>query len=310
MQSDQSNGDELSRRFEAARPRLFALARRLLGDRYAAEDAVQDTWRRLARPGATDLATIDNLDGWLRTTLTRVCLNRIRARGSHPEATIEPADLELVVHSDDASGPEPQAQLADQVRFALDLVLRTLTPPERLAFILHDSFGLPFAEIAPLLDRTVEATRKLASRARARVRTLDPDDLQQDRSSRRQTVDAFYRASRQGDLSALVDLLHPEVIFTADGGRVRPEATAIITGARAVADRATSFAIPAADIRPLTVNGAAAALVLADDRPVSLMIFVITGTRISHLHVLLDPQRIQRLLGPTPDSPTARSRQP
>lgn len=103
-----------------------------------------------------------------------------------------------MVHSDDASGPEPQAQLADQVRFALDLVLRTLTPPERLAFILHDSFGLPFAEIAPLLDRTVEATRKLASRARARVRTLDPDDLQQDRSSRRQTVDAFYRASRQG----------------------------------------------------------------------------------------------------------------
>lgn len=283
--------DELSTRFEARRAVLTSLAYRMLGDTGAAEDAVQQAWLRLSRPGATDLGTIDNLNAWMATSVSRVCLNVLRSRAARPETPSGSDELELVV-GPEGQDPADQAQLADQVNFALDLVLRALTPPERLAFILHDSFGVPFNDIAPILDRSVEATRKLASRARARVQALDPRTIEHGQARQRRAVDAFYRASRAGDFDALVELLHLDVTFHADGGTSLPDATAIIRGSDAVARRAAAFARPDTTEQPITVNGGAGALIHAGTGPVSLMAFVIANRHITHIYSLLDPQRI------------------
>lgn len=288
--------DPLSRRFEQNRQRLTTLAHRILGSRAEAEDAVQDAWIRLSRPGATDTTAVTNLDGWMTTVVSRTCLNSLRARAARPDRATDAPAPELVVRPDPGPGPEDQAMLAEQVALALHIVLESLTPPERLAFVLHDSFGVPFSEIAATLDRSVEATRKLASRARARVHAIDPTDLETDPSRRRGVVDAFFAASRDGDLDALLGLLHPEITFHADGGTTRPAATATIRGPENVTKRAAAFTVPDATFRPITVNASAAVVVRSGHQPVSIMAFVVSHGRIVQIYALLDRPRIEELL--------------
>jgi RNA polymerase sigma factor (sigma-70 family) len=289
------SADHLSRRFEESRQRLTALAYRILGDSADAEDAVQDAWIRLSRPGATDIDAVTNLDGWMTTVVSRTCLNKLRARAARPES---PADTrpELHVRPDQALGPEDQALLAEQVSLALHIVLESLTPPERLAFVLHDSFGMSFSEIAGVLGKSTEATRQLASRARRRVHAVDPAEIETDPARQRSVVNAFFAASRDGDLDTLLALLHPEITFRADGGATRPTATATIHGPQNVARRAAAFVIPEATFQPITVNGSAAVIVRTDRQPVSIMAFVITHSRIAQIYSLLDQSRIEQLV--------------
>ncbi|MEO3872479.1 sigma-70 family RNA polymerase sigma factor [Nonomuraea sp. B12E4] len=271
------------------------MAYRILGNSAEAEDAVQDAWVRLSRPGATDTTAVTNLDGWMTTVVSRTCLNRLRARAARPEEPTDATGPDLVVRPDDALGPEDQALLAEQVSLALHIVLESLTPPERLAFVLHDSFGIPFGEIATMLDKSVEATRKLASRARRRVHAIDPTEIETDPFSQRSVVDAFFAASRDGDLGTLLDLLHPEITFHADGGTTRPAATATIRGRENVTRRAAAFAIPDATFQPITVNASAAVIVRTDHQPVSIMAFVVSHGRIVQIYSLLDRPRIEQL---------------
>ncbi|MGW2339431.1 sigma-70 family RNA polymerase sigma factor [Streptomyces sp. NPDC001661] len=289
--------EQLGRHFEDSRPRLTALARRILGNGADAQDAVQDAWVRLSRPGATDVAAIANLDGWLTTVVSRTCLNKLRARAAHPEDPTDTFGPELQVRPSPGPGPEDEALLTEQVTLALHIVLESLTPPERLAFVLHDSFGMPFGEIAAVLGKSTEATRKLASRARRRVHAVNPTELETDPATQRGVVDAFFAASREGDLDGLLNVLHPEITFHADGGATRPAATATIHGPKNVARRAAAFAVPGATFRPVTVNGRAAVVVSSEGRPVSVMAFVIAQGRIVQIHSLLDRPRIERLLG-------------
>lgn len=288
--------ERLSRQFENDRRRLTVLAHRILGDPGEAEDAVQDAWVRLSRPGATDPTAVANLSGWLTTAVSRTCLNRLRARAARPETPAEATGPELRLRPDPGPGPEDEALLAERVALALHIVLESLTPPERLAFVLHDSFGAPFDEIAGVLGRTPEAARKLASRARRRVHAVDPAELADGPAAARGVVDAFFAASRDGDLDALLALLHPEVVFRADGGATRPEATAVIRGPEDVARRAAAFAVPDAVVEPVALNGAAAVVVRAHGRPVAVMAFVIAGGRIAGIYSLLDRPRVERLV--------------
>ncbi|MFF0740308.1 sigma-70 family RNA polymerase sigma factor [Streptomyces sp. NPDC004111] len=288
--------EQLSRHFEASRQRLTALAHRILGNRGDAEDAVQDAWVRLSRPGATDLTTVTNLNGWLTAVVSRTCLNRLRARAAHPETLTDTTGPGLHLRSDQAPSPEEQTLLAEQVGLALHIVLESLTPPERLAFVLHDSFGMPFSEIAGVLGKSTEATRKLASRARQRVHAVDPTEIETDPASQRRVVHAFFAASRDGDLDTLLALLHPEITFHADGGVTKPGATATIRGPQNVTRRAATFAIPHATFEPITANGCAAVIVHANQQPVAIMAFVVTRGRIAQIYSLLDQPRIKQLI--------------
>jgi RNA polymerase sigma factor (sigma-70 family) len=288
--------DTLAGRFNASRPRLTALAYRILENRADADDAVQDAWVRLSRPGATETTKITNLDGWMTTAVSRACLNKLRTRAARREDTIDATALDLVVRRDDSVDPEDQALLAEQISLALYVVLETLTPPERLAFVLHDSFGLPFDEIAAVLEKSVDATRKLASRARNRVHGVDPTDIETDPAKQRRVVDAFFKASRTGDFDTLLDLLHPGVIFHADGGTTRPEATATIRGRDQVVKRVTSFAIPDAKFQPITVNRSAGVLVRTHQQPISIMAFIVSQGRIAQIYSLLDAPRLRRYI--------------
>ncbi|MFJ9173915.1 sigma-70 family RNA polymerase sigma factor [Streptomyces sp. NPDC102360] len=288
---------QLSRRFDESRRRLTALAYRILGDSADAEDAVQDAWIRLSRPGATDVDTVTNLDGWMTTVVSRTCLNKLRARAARPESPTDTIAPELHVRLGQALNPEDQALLAEQLSLALHIVLESLTPPERLAFVLHDSFGMPFSEIAGVLGKSTEATRQLASRARRRVHAVDSAEIETDPARQRSVVNAFFAASRDGDLDALLGLLHPEITFHACGGATRPAATATIHGPENVTRRAAAFANPEATFQPVTVNGSAAVIVRTDGRPVSIMAFVITRGRIAQIYSLLDQSRLQHLVG-------------
>ncbi|MFJ9082757.1 sigma-70 family RNA polymerase sigma factor [Streptomyces sp. NPDC102384] len=292
--------EQLSRHFEDSRQRLTSLAHRILGNSADAEDALQDAWVRLSRPGATDLSAVANLDGWLTTVVSRTCLNKLRARAARPESPTDSNGPALHVRPDHEPvhepGPEDRALLTEQVTLALHVVLESLTPPERLAFVLHDSFGTPFSEIAAILGKSTEATRKLASRARQRVHAVDPTEIETDPARQRGVVDAFFSASRDGDLDTLLGLLHPEITFHADGGATRPAATATIRGPENVTRRAAAFAVPEATFRPVTVNGNAAVVVHTDDRPVSVMAFVVSGGRIVQIYSLLDQPRIDQLV--------------
>lgn len=289
--------EHLSRHFEENRQRLTALAYRILGDRADAEDAVQDSWVRLSRPGATDLDSVTNLDGWMTTVVSRTCLNKLRARAARPENPTDATGPELHLRGDDqALNPEDQALLAEQVSLALHIVLESLTPPERLAFILHDSFGMSFSDIAAVIGKSVEAIRKLASRARRRVHAVDPGKIETDPAVQRSVVNAFFAASRDGDLDTLLTLLHPEITFRADGGATRPAATATIRGPQDVTRRAATFAIPDATFQPITVNGGAAVIVRANHQSVAIMAFVIIHGRIVQIYSLLDQPRIERLI--------------
>jgi RNA polymerase sigma-70 factor, ECF subfamily len=284
--------DWLAKRFEEHRAHLRTVAYRMLGSMSEADDAVQEAWLRLSRSDADE---IENLGGWLTTVVGRVCLNMLRSRRRRREEPLGPHVPDPVIEAPDGSHPEREAVLADSVGLALLVVLETLPPAERLAFVLHDMFGVPFDEIAPIVDRSPDAARQLASRGRRRVRgaapTPDPD-----RARQREVVDAFFAASRDGDFDALVAVLDPDVVLHSDGGARRPDATVEVHGAEAVASRAMTFARLAPYVRPALVNGAPGVVVVPPDgRPFSVMAFTVANDRIVQIDALADPERLRAL---------------
>jgi RNA polymerase sigma-70 factor (ECF subfamily) len=285
----------LSARFEAARPRLGAIAYRMLGSVDDAQDAVQEAWLRLSASngngngtGAEDIA---NLDAWLTTVVARICLNALRDR--HGRGREEPVGHlpDPIVDAEGEFDPEHRVMLADAVGLALFVVLDTLPPAERLAFVLHDVFAVPFDEIAPIVDRTPEATRKLASRARRRIEQADPAP-DGGFAAQREAVDAFFAAGRAGDFDRLVSVLDPGVVLRGDFGRGATGFRA--EGAESVARLARSYAGPEREVRPATVNGAAGAVIVVAGRPSAIMGFVVRRGRIAAIDVLADPERIAR----------------
>lgn len=281
--------DWLTRQFEERRPRLRAVAYRMLGSATEADDALQEAWLRVSRAGAGD---VENLDGWLTTIVARVCLNMLRARRRRRE---EPLDLRVpdpVLSPSSGMQPEQEALLADSVGLALLVVLESLSPAERLAFVLHDTFGVPYDEIAPILERTPTAARQLASRARRRVRgqapAPDPDPRLQ-----REVVDAYLAAVRDGDFDALVALLHPDVVLRADGGPGRR--TVVVQGRDEVATQAALSRQLVPFARAALVNGTAGIVAIANDQVLSVMGFTVTDRKIAAIDVLMDPRRLAAL---------------
>ncbi len=238
---------------------------------------------------------MENLGAWLTTIVSRVCLNMLRARGVRRE---EPWDLRLpdpVVTAEGEQQPEDEILLADSVGLALQVVLDALAPSERLAFVLHDMFDLPFEEIAPMVGRSPTAARQLASRARRRVRGADVPTPDPDLTRQRAVVDAFYRAARGGDLDALVALLHPDVVQRTDFGPGRPAASGVVRGAAAVARQARLGANPAAELHPALINGAAGVVITLDGNPHVLMAFTVAAGRIVEIDIFADPERVRRV---------------
>lgn len=280
----------LAQRFEELRPQLRAVAYRMLGSLPDADDAVQESWIRVSRAGTEG---VENIGGWLTTVVARVSLNLLRARGSRREDPLDAYVPDPVITPDPGTAPDDDTVLADSVGLALLVVLETLNPAERLAFVLHDMFAVPFEEIAGMLDRSVEATRQLASRARRRVRGAAIPDT--DRVAQRRVVDAFFAAARAGDLAALVSVLHPDVVLRSDGGTRRPAATHSVRGATAVGGQAIRFALPTAVLHPVLVNGNAGVVVTVRDRPYCIMGFTVSDGRIAEIDILIDPDRLERL---------------
>jgi len=285
----------LAGRFEEHRPHLRAVAYRMLGSLAEADDAVQDAWERLNRAGADG---VDNLKAWLTTVVARICLNVLRARSTHREEPLEAYVPDPIVSAVDAPGPEEEALLADSVGLALQVVIDTLAPAERLAFVLHDMFHLSFDEIAGLVGRSPEATRQLASRARRRVKGAEVPAPERDLHRQRAVVDAFFAAGRAGDFDALVALLHPDVVARADFSPSRPGASQVLRGAEAVARQARIGASRATVIHPALVNGAAGVVITLDGRPLSLMGFTVSEGKIVEIDLVADPDRIARLAAP------------
>ncbi len=278
----------LADRFEENRAHLRAVAYRMLGSLAEADDAVQDTWLRLSRAGADE---VENLGGWLTTVTARVCLNMLRSRRRRREVEVHLPDL--VVITDGELQPEEEALLADSVGLALLVVLDTLTPAERLAFVLHDMFDLPFEQIAPVVGRTPAAARQLASRARRRVKGADIQ-ADPDLTRQREVVDAFFSAARGGDFDALVAVLDPGVVLRIDAGPRRPAASMAVRGAAEVARQALtglSTALRAVDLRPALVNGAAGVVVFMRGRPVTVIGFTVTEGKIAEIDAIADPER-------------------
>ncbi|MCX5417816.1 sigma-70 family RNA polymerase sigma factor [Streptomyces sp. NBC_00059] len=282
----------LALQFEEHRPHLRAVAYRMLGSLAEADDAIQETWLRLAGSGDR---RIDNLGGWLTTVIGRVCLDMLRVRKRRGEEPLEERLPDPVISSEGRADPEQQALMADSLGLALLVVLESLSPAERLAFVLHDLFGLSFEEIAPIVDRTPATAKKLASRARLRVRgTTPPPDP--DRAGQRRVVDAFLTAARGGDFDALLSLLDPEVVLRADGGALTG-GLRTIRGAAAVAGQLDIFQrmATAATTHAALVNGCAGLVNTLDGQPLSVMSFTITGGRIATIDILSDPQRLAHL---------------
>jgi RNA polymerase sigma factor (sigma-70 family) len=283
-----SSGDQwLADRFEEHRGRLRAVAYRLLGSFAEADDAVQDAWLRLSRADTSD---VENLGAWLTTVVARISLNMLRSRRVHRE---EALDVRL---PDPMITPDEHAVVSDSVGLALLVVLDTLSPAERLAFVLHDLFDMPFEEIAPIVDRSLVATRQLASRARRRVRGASPRSSDSDAGKQRELVNAFFRAARAGDFEGLLAVLDPEVVLRSDFGARRPAAAAppVVIGATAVARTALLAAVPA-ELQPVRINGTAGVVVIINNRPFAIMAFTVTGGRISEIHALADPARVPGL---------------
>jgi RNA polymerase sigma factor (sigma-70 family) len=282
----------LADRFQEHRSHLRAVAYRMLGSLTEADDAVQETWLRLGRADATQ---VENLGGWLTTIVARVCLNMLRSRNTRRE---QPLDVHLpdpVVSPERALQPDEEALLADSVGLALLVVLDTLSPAERLAFVLHDTFDLPFEEIAPMVGRTPAAARQLASRARRRVRGTQPPAPDPDLARQRDVVDAFFLAARRGDFDALVALLDPDAVLRADFGARRRAASRVVHGAAAVAGQALMAALPTAHLHPALVNGAAGVVVTVAGRPFAVMGFTVAGGRIVEIDAIADPERVRRI---------------
>jgi RNA polymerase sigma factor (sigma-70 family) len=281
--------DWLAERFEEHRTRLRAVAYRMLGSLSEADDAVQEAWLRLSR---TDASRVENLGGWLTTVVARVSLNMLRSRKVRREESIGVHVPEPSVDRADSMKPEHEALLADSVGLALLVVLETLSPPERLAFVLHDMFAVPFDEIAPIVDRSPEAARQLASRARRRIQGENPlPDA--DRDTQRRVADAFLAAAREGDFEALLEVLDPDVVLRADLG---PEGESReLRGSRAVAGQALFYSRLGLLVRPALVNGAAGAVTILDGEPFSVGSFTIRGGKIVEIDILADPERLRRL---------------
>ena len=282
--------DFMVSRFEQQRPRLRAVAYRMLGTASEAEDAMQETWLRVNRASAVG---IDNPDGWLTTVTARVCLNMLRSRRTRREEPLEPRVPDLVV-TREAADPSDEVVLADSVGLALLVVLETLDPAERLAFVLHDMFAVPFDEIAPMVDRSPEATRQLASRARRRVQGAEPPP-DADVPRQREVVDAFFAAARAGDFAALISVLDPDVVLRSDGGAKRAAASIVVRGAENVAGRAVTFALQRAQLHPVRVNGEAGAVVIVNGRVLSILGFTVRNGRILAIDALADPDRLREV---------------
>ena len=286
---DQADG--LAERFQAHHTRLRAVAYQMLGSLSEADDAVQEAWLRVSRAGT---GGVDNLGGWLTTVVARVCLDMLRSRAARRE---EPLGVHLpdpVISQPDVLDPEQEALLADAVGLALLVVLDTLAPAERLAFVLHDTFAVPFEEIAAILGRSPAATRQLASRARRRVRAA-PARPDTDMAGQQRAVDAFLAAARNGDLEALVAILDPDVVARADSGKVPVRVPTVLRGARAVAEQALAFAQRAPYGWPALVNGAAGVVVAAGTRLIAVMGFTVTDGKITEIDILADPERLRHV---------------
>ena len=278
----------IEEQFEQHRRRLHSVAYRMLGSLSDADDALQETWLRVTR---ADTDSIDNPGGWLTTVTARVCLNMLRSRATRREDPLDTHVPDPIITPED---PEQQALIADSVGLAMLVVIETLEPSERLAFVLHDMFAVPFDEIGPIVGRSPEAARQLASRARRSVQgnAAVPDV---DLPRQREVVDAFFAAARGGDFDALVAVLDPDVVLRSDGGPARPRLSALVHGAAEVAGRAITFANPRSVLHPVVVNGAAGVVATIERRIFSVMSFTVRNGRIVAIDAIADPERLAEL---------------
>jgi RNA polymerase sigma-70 factor (ECF subfamily) len=283
------NHDWLASQFEDHRDRLTAVAYRMLGSRSEAEDAVQEVWLRLNRADAAD---IENFGGWLTTVVSRISLDMLRSRRSRGEDPLGPREFDGIVNDSVESDPEREAVLADAVGPALLVVLETLTPPERLAFVLHDVFGVPYEEIAPIIERNPAAVRQLASRARRRVRGASMVTQNADQIRRYAIVDAFLAAAREGDFDALISVLDPNVVLRADRTAVQMGTAPEIRGPREVAGR---FAGGAQVARTAFIDGAAGAVWMSGKQPRIVFGFTFSDGQIAAIEIIADPDRLATL---------------
>jgi RNA polymerase sigma factor (sigma-70 family) len=283
--------DWLTKGFQAHRTQLRAVAYRMLGSVGEAEDAVQETWIRLAR---SDTSSIDNLNGWLTTVTSRVCLDMLRARAARREDPLEVHVPDPIVSREDGGDPEQQALLADSVGMALLVVLDTLSPNERLAFVLHDIFAVPFDQLGPIMERSPAAAKQLASRARRRLRGAAPSQ-DADRARQRQLVDAFLAAAQSGDFERLLLVLDPEVVLRADAGAGPMGPSRLVRGSAAVAGQALRFAPIGRNARPALINGSPGLIAVRDGQPIAVLAVAVRDGRIVEIDILADPERLRRL---------------
>jgi RNA polymerase sigma-70 factor (ECF subfamily) len=276
--------------FEKNRARLQAVAYRMLGSFAEAQDGVQQAWLQASR---ADPSQVQNLDAWLTTIIVRVCLNALRSRNARREEPIGVHVPDPVISPAEGRTPEDEVLLADSVGLALQVVLETLSPTERVVFVLHDLFDLTFDEIAPIVGRTAATTRQLASRARRRVRGADVRSPDPDLSRQREVVDAFFAAVHQGDFEALVGVLSPDVVLRSDGGTAWPEASLVLRGASAVAHRTLEIANVSLPKLPVLVNGAAGVVVTFDNQPVAVMGFIVSRGKVAEVDAIIDPERVR-----------------
>ena len=279
----------LAEGFEQNRTRLRAVAYRMLGSLAEADNAVQEAWLRLSR---SDASGVDNLGAWLTTVVARVCLNVLRSRNTRREEPFGVHVPDPVISPADGTNPEDEALLANSVGLALNVVLDTLTPAERLAFVLHDMFDLPFEEIAPMVGRSPDAARQLASRARRRVRGAAVHAPDPDIGRQREVVDAFFAAARRGDFDALVAVLDPDVVLRSDGGTALPEVSVVLHGSAAVVGHGLRVQDPAAMARPVLVNGAVGMVVILRGQLVAVAGFTVSRGKVTEIDVLADPGRL------------------
>jgi RNA polymerase sigma-70 factor (ECF subfamily) len=279
---------ELANRFDRERARLRSVAYRIVGSLSDADDAVQEAWMRLQR---ADPEKIDNLEGWLTTVVARICLHILRVRRSQAEEPLNAFVPEPIIATDAGGDPEHEALLADAVGIALQVVLEALSPAQRLAFVLHDLFAVPFDEIAAMLERSPEATRQLASRARRRVRSAAPSP-DPDLARQRAVVDAFFAAAREGDLEALVAVLDPDVVARSH----RRTGVFELRGAEKVARAAMTARKFAPFVRPALINGAAGAVAFDGDAPFAILAFTVVGDRAVAIDIFNDREVVPRLV--------------
>jgi RNA polymerase sigma-70 factor (ECF subfamily) len=285
-----SGRDALTEVFEQERPRLRSIAQRMLGSSSEADDALQDVWLRISDQ---DPESIRSMQAWLTTVVGRVCLNRLRSRRTRREVLTDFHVADPVVSLVEDHGPEREVLLADSVGLALSVVLDALSPAERVAFVLHDVFAVPFADVATILERSEAAAQQLASRARRRV--SGASEPQAHLARQRQVVDAFFAAARDGDLGALVAVLAPDIELRIDGGTARAEASLVLRGAEAVAGHTSTYSRLYPYLRPALVNGAAGVVVAPRGHVFSVMGFSFAHGQITRIDALVDPERLARV---------------